>query len=215
MGQEKNTVVVDGVSLPGYDVVTCEILAKAGYSQGMIELENCPASRQAAVDSGCCFTALCLTCEPGSFIPPSENSTTCYDLTPSQLSYVYINQTFDEENCLANTQLAEDEGCCTPRTIYNECNICGNATFYPDNTIYRLGTCEYIQPILSTGDCAYFSSLLVTSCCGPAAAPAEDTDAPAPTPASSAMWSTGPVVVSMMCLTTSTLTVGGWFLGLN
>ena len=221
---DKNTVVVDGISLPGYDVVTCQILSVAGYVQGAIELENCPASRQAAIDAGCCVAAQCLTCEPGSYIPPSENSTTCYDLTLSQLTYG-VNNTFDEENCLANTQLAEDEGCCTPIPIYNECNICGDATFYADNTVFRQGTCEYIQPLVNAEDCVTYDTLLVTSCCGPAAAPAEDTDAPAPTPAStdapaptpasSAMWSTGPVVVSMMCLTTSTLTVGGWFLGLN
>jgi hypothetical protein len=221
--------VVDGISLPGSDdAVTCLTLFDAGYNKATIDPEICPTSRQAAIESGCCVAYPCLTCDVESYFPPTGdvNDPTCYNLRPSELPY--YNSTFSEDDCLAATQLAENEGCCNPRPIYNACNICGNATFYPENIVFR-ATCGYLQSIGTPIECTTYAAALETFCCGPAV-PADDTEAPVPTPdestgepaadsaptsppsAASALWSSGPVVVSMMCLTSSTLLVGGWWL---
>ena len=226
--------VVDGISLPGYDgAVTCKDLVSAAYMKGLIDVESCPASRQAAIQAGCCVALQCRTCEVGLYIPPEEilNITTCNNLRPSEL--IYFNNTFSEENCLASTELAANEGCCRPRRTYDDCDVCGNATFYPENFMFRVGTCEYAKSILDEEYCAAYGEDLVPFCCGPAV-PQDDADAgdppaadPAPTPvppsASSPCmwWSTGSssvLVVSSMIMgftISSTLPVGVGWLGLN
>ena len=218
--------VVEGVSLPGSgDAITCLTLFEAGYVKAIIDLDTCPTSRQAAIESGCCVTYPCLTCDVGSYFPITDDlsGTTCYSLRPSQLPY-YYNNTFSEEACLAATQLAEDEGCCTPRPIQNVCNFCGNATFYPENIVFQT-TCEYLQSFGTSTECTTYAAALEAFCCGPAV-PAENTDVPVPTPDEStgkptadsaptsppSAASTGPVGLSMMCLSSSTLLVGVWWL---
>jgi hypothetical protein len=210
--------IVDGISLPGYDEpVTCENLAYATYRKGAVDLESCPATRQAAMEAGCCVQYFCLTCDAETYIPPEEtlNTTACNELRASNL--LYYNNTISEESCLAATQAATDEGCCVPRPVYDSCDVCGNATFYPENPMYRLGTCEIAKSRLNDEYCVTFGPDLVPFCCGPSSLPADDDNeeapGPAPTPsAASALLSAGPLVVSMMCLTSSTLSVAGWWL---
>jgi hypothetical protein len=217
--------VVNDIFLPGYDnAVTCNDLRSAGYVKGTIDVESCPASRQAAAEAGCCIVSQCVTCDVGTYIPFYVNDTTCANLSPSAL--LYFNNTFSEESCLASTQLAEDKGCCIPRPIYDGCNVCGNATFYPENLFFGIGTCEYAKSTLNDEYCEAYSYQVVPFCCGPSLPPDDDAEAPGPTPdgstgvpvadsASSAMWSTGPVVVSMMCLAFRALSVGVLWLDWN
>jgi hypothetical protein len=218
---ESNETFVDGISLPGYDDgVTCANLNKAAYISGMLGMEICPASRQAAADAGCCVPYQCLTCDVGSYIPSSLNATICYDLRASEL--IFFNTNLTDEDCRAATQLAVDEGCCMSTPVYNVCNVCGDATFYPDNILYQVGTCDYAVSTSSAEVCATYSSFIAASCCAKEALPGnnDDTEAPvlaptSPPSASSSMWSsTGGVVVvvSMMCLTSGMLSssVGAW-----
>jgi hypothetical protein len=216
--------VVDGISIPGYDeYITCGFLYMAASIKGIIDLDDCPASRQAAIEAGCCEPFECLTCDVGSYIS-SDATESC----STQL--LYYNTTLSEEDCVDATQLAEEEGCCTVRPIQNVCDVCGDATFYPQNNVFSWGTCDYAQSVASADFCATYTYALAPFCCGKAALPANDTEAPVPTPdestgkpatdaaptsppsASAAMWSAGPVVVSIMCFATSTVSVGAWWL---
>ena len=213
-------IVVDGISLPGYDVVTCKDLAYASR-KGILDFESCSPSRAAAIKAGCCVPYSCFTCDVGSYIPSAESgiNATCDDLRPPALSY--FNNTLSEESCLEATQLAADIGCCIPRPIYDGCDVCGDASrkFFPDNFVFKVGTCEYAKSRLNDERCATYAPTMAPFCCGPAAPPPDgDTDAPGPTPdesppsASLALWSTGTVVVSMMCLAISTLSASAWML---
>jgi hypothetical protein len=162
----------------------------------------------------------CLVISGRTFLrPPMQQVALHSSLTTTLTAFL-------EVDCLAATQLASDGGCCASHPIYNVCNICGDAAFYPENIVFRTGTCDYVQSVANTEICATYSSLIAPFCCGKAAVSAETTETPTPdsdessgepvpnpAPSSSpAMWSAGPVSVSMMCLTTSTF-LGGWVRG--
>ena len=164
--EEIAKIVVDGISLPGYDdAITCATLYSAAYFKGIIDVESCSASRQAAIEAGCCEKLYCAACEAGSYIPYVEflNSTACSALSPLEL--LYYNTTLSEEDCLAASQFAVEEGCCIPRPIYNVCDVCGNATFFPDNLVYRTGACELVQSIVNSEACSTYGSEIAAFCC--------------------------------------------------
>ena len=170
--------VVEGISLPGYDnAITCATLSMAAYYTGIIDVYSCSASRQAAIEAGCCQKFFCTACDAGSFIPPSEllNSTACDALRPEAL--LYYNTTLSGDECVAASQLAVEESCCIPTPIYNICNICSDATFYPDNFIFRMGTCDYVQSASNAYSCVANIPIFAAFCCGKA-----ETEGPGPTP---------------------------------
>ena len=137
-----------------------------------------------------------------------------YDQSASKLKC--YNTTLSEEDCLAATQLLEDEGCCTPSPVYNMCNICGNATFYPESIVFRLGTCDYVQLVMNAEDCAPVENTKAPAGPAPDESTGEHDPAPfSPPSASSAVWSTGSMIIAMICPATSTLSVSEWLLELN
>ena len=190
---ENAETVVEGISLPGYDnAITCANLTSAAYFTGFIDVYSCSASRQAAIEAGCCEKLFCTACDAGSYIPPADslNSTACDALRPQALTY--YNTTLSEDECVAASQLAVEESCCIPRPMYNVCNICGNATFYPDNFVFRLGTCDYVQSASSANACASYGSIFAAFCCGKAET-GQTTEVPGPTPVPDSNASSMPV----------------------